>query len=185
MIKRLRPKPTIEQMSLMYPVPHNHAIYGRGHQERVDATIDLARRNLPTPVISVADLSCGNAHIAQSLQPTQVYLGDFAVGYEYCGMIEDTILEVPAVQVFICSETLEHVSLPDELLYLIQKRAAYLVLSTPLECWDDTNAEHLWAWDREGVEEMLVRNRWHPKVFTSVDSREYGEPYLYGIWVCA
>ena len=47
------------------------------------------------------------------------------------------------------------------------------------------NGEHLWAWDREGVEDLLKRTGWQPVAFTSVDSREYGEPYLYGIWVAS
>jgi hypothetical protein len=59
------------------------------------------------------------------------------------------------------------------------------VLSTPLECWEDSNAEHLWAWDQHGVELMLLQADWAVRAFTSVDSREYGEPYLYGIWVAS
>ena len=43
-IKRLRPLPSPERLAELYATPHDHRLYGRGHGERVDATIELARR---------------------------------------------------------------------------------------------------------------------------------------------
>jgi hypothetical protein len=68
--------------------------------------------------------------------------------------------------VFVISETVEHRDDPD---------------ATPIEAWNDANVEHVWAWDRDGVEEMMTGAGWTPQRFKTVDSREYGEPYCYGI----
>jgi len=112
-------------------------------------------------------------------------LGDYAPGYEYTGKLETNLQVIPDVDAYILSETLEHVDDPAYVLSLIREKSDYLVLSTPLECWGDTNSEHYWAWDRQGVEGLMVEAGWTVKAFDSVDSRTYGEPYLYGIWVAS
>lgn len=196
MIRRLRPAPTTEQLAAMYPVPHDHRLYGRGHHERVEATIALAKTSIDEPFLprSIGDLSCGNGEIARRLARPgdELYLGDLAMlpaeldaAGTYCGPIEETLSSIPWVDTFVCSETLEHLDDPLAVLGRIRAKASALVLSTPLECWEDTNNEHLWAWDREGVETSMRASGWTPEAFTSVDSREYGEPYLYGIWVAS
>ncbi len=194
-VERLRPLPSPERLAELYAVPHDHRLYGRGHGERVEATIALAEGNLPEiERLSVADLSCGNGAIALALATNDdVHLGDVAAlpaelpGTKYRGPIEETIHLIPDVDVgvFVCSETIEHLDDPGKVLALARSKADNLVLSTPLECWDDDNPEHLWAWDREGVEGLLKRTGWLPWAFVSVDSRTYGEPYLYGIWVAS
>lgn len=194
-VQRLRPLPGPAEMAAMYPEPHDHRIYGRGHSERVDATIALAREVLQDAGRrTVADLSCGNGHIARQLcteQPQGLHLGDYAgaVGapgeHLYLGAVEHTLPMLPTVDVFVCSETIEHLDDPGLVLRLARAKAGTLVLSTPLDCWDDANGEHLWAWDREFVEHLMDLHGWVPAAFASVDSREYGEPYLYGIWVAS
>lgn len=187
MITRLRPLPSPDELAAMYPEPHDHHIYGRGHAERVQATIDLALLHIPAEIMrmTVADLSCGNGTIARAITTDRVILGDYAPGYDICGPIEETLVEIPVVDVFVLSETLEHLDDPVTVLAGIRRKAGALVLSTPLECWEDSNPEHLFAWDREGVETMLAETGWTPIAFDSVDSREYFEPYLYGLWVCS
>lgn len=185
MIERVRPQWSDEELARIYATPHNHLIYGRGHGERVAATVALARKHLPPQTVSIADLSCGNAFIANSLACPTTILGDFAPGYEYTGKLETNLGLIPNVDAYILSETLEHVDDPDLVLALIRDKAAHLILSTPLEAWGDTNAEHYWAWDRVGVEGLMHNAGWTPKAFDYVDSRTYGEPYLYGIWIAS
>lgn len=194
MIRRLRGLPPLDVLAAMYPEPHDHRLYGRGHHERVEATIALAVDTIhPGDREVVADLSCGNAVIPRAIaaRRRELHLGDLAGVRDlqpseegYLGPIEETVELLPGgVDVFVCSETLEHLDDPTYVLRRIRSRSQRLVLSTPLECWDDGNPEHLWAWDRDGVE--LLLDDWTVEAFTSVDSREYGEPYLYGIWVAA
>jgi hypothetical protein len=198
-VERLRPLPSPEQMAALYPEPHDHRIYGRGHHERVERTITLTELWVaPAERRIVADLSCGNGSIARRLctnPPNGLHLGDYAgeVARDgeagYLGAIEQTVHDIPLVDVFVCSETVEHLDDPLQVLRAIRSRAEFLVLSTPIECWDDGNPEHLWAWDREGVEDLCARAGWRPLrdgalvSFANVDSREWGEPYNYGIWV--
>src|SRR5690349_20066696 len=144
-IGRLRPRPTFAELAQMYPAPHDHRIYGRGHHERVEATIALAGKVLDLPnrqIGPVGDLSCGNGVIARTLQPFAPlrHLGDFAGGeYQvgeqgYIGPLEQTIELMPEVEVYICSETLEHLDDPVSVLAQIRRKAVHLLLSTPLEC---------------------------------------------------
>lgn len=196
-VERLRPLPSPEALAAMYPVPHDHRLYGRGHGERVEATIALGIEHIDEfHRVFVADLSCGNGEIARRIWGSEnwsgeLHLGDLAVlpaelpGTKYHGPIEETIHLLPTVDTFVLSETIEHLDDPGAVLALARSKSARLLLSTPLECWDDGNTEHLYAWDREGVEDLLKRTGWQPVAFTSVDSREYGEPYLYGIWVAS
>lgn len=190
---RLRKAHSAALLAEMYAKPHDHRIYGRGHHERVESTIALALSTIePRERRVVADLSCGNGEIARRLEPEVMYLGDIAVlpaeldgpqTVKCHGPVEDTVHDLPMVDVFVCSETIEHLDDPGKVLALARSKADWLVLSTPLECWDDSNAEHYWSWDREGVEDLLKRCGWAPRTFDSVDSREWGEPYLFGIWV--
>lgn len=195
-VERLRPLPSPEALAAMYPVPHDHRLYGRGHGERVEATIALGLEHIDEfDRETVADMACGNAEIARRICVgafhADLHLGDLAgtglwpVGTSYHGPIEETIHLLPTVGTFVLSETIEHLDDPGAVLALARSKSARLLLSTPIECWDDDNPEHLWAWGREGVEDLLKRAGWRPVAFTNVDSREYGEPYLYGIWVAS
>jgi hypothetical protein len=153
-------------------------------------------------VLQIADLSCGNgavvrdaAEYARSLyrQRTQFdltrvieYLGDIAPGYAYVGPIEETLGQVPSVDLFVNGETLEHLDDPDLVLRSIACKTRWLVLSTPTQNWNDTNAEHLWAWSEDDVTAMLTEAGFTIDRVSVVDSREWNEPYRYGIWTaCA
>lgn len=185
MIKQLRPFHTPEYLNELYSQPHNHHLYGRGHHIRVELTkfITLELFN-KVGANSAADLSCGNGEIVKSLPTDNIYLGDFAPGYRFTGPIHETITQIPNVGVYVCSETLEHVEKPLETLKSIRPKSNSLVLSTPLDKWDDSLAEHYWAWDREGVEGLLTEAGWEVVTFVMFGSTVVGEPYKYGIWGC-
>lgn len=184
MIKRLRPKWSDEELAKIYSIPHDHKRFGRGHGIRVEVTQNILRDMArEIGVISAADLSCGNGAILEILN-VKKYLGDYAPGYKYTGPLEKTIHEIPNVDVYVCSETLEHLDDPGYGLKLIREKSRGLVLSTPIEKWDDNNDEHYWAYDREGVEELMKQAGWTPNIFLFLDTTVFGEPYKYGIWGC-
>lgn len=185
MIKKLRDFHDAETLAKIYAKPHDHRIYGRGHNLRVEITKNIFRDAVyEAKAKSVGDLSCGNGEIALSSDVPDVHLGDFAPGYKYQGPLDKTLLKMPNVDVYVCSESLEHVEAPLSILEQIRGKARYLVLSTPIENWEDTNKEHYWAWDRSGIESFLAETRWTPDVFTLLDTTVFGEPYKYGIWCC-
>lgn len=179
---RLRPAYEPEQLARLYATPHDHT-HWVDHLIRVDVTIALARGLADRPA-TAADLSCGDAAIVKALNPGRAHLGDYAPGYEYHGPIEETIREIPRVDLFVCSETLEHLDNPDKVVKEIRGRAASLVLSTPVDCWSDPNLEHYWAWDREAVEEMLTTAGWQVQYFAELDMRPMTGAYSFGIWCC-
>ncbi len=181
MIKRLRPTYTPEQLAQVYARPHNHTQW-KDHRIRVETTIATARWFEDAQ--SVADLSCGDATIVKALGlPTQ-FLGDYAPGYEFTGPLEETINHIPDVDLYICSETLEHVDNPGLVLSKIRKKAKYLVLSTPNGEDNDANPEHYWGWDNAGIEYLLQNAGFEPVVYQELNFSEPQFIYNYQIWGC-
>lgn len=160
--RRLRPAWDKEVLHDIYPQPHDHRIYGAGHDIRVQATIEMGRwLTRQVTIKSVADLSCGNAAIPRAINADAYYLGDYAKGYEFTGPIEETITKVPeVVDLFICSETIEHLDDPEAVLRAIGFTSRHLLLSTPIGEDDLGNIEHYWGWDQEAVGAMLADTGW-------------------------
>lgn len=171
----------------MYPEPHRHGKWA-DHRLRVETTLQSARwaaDHLCADPVSVAgaDLSCGDGYVLRGVSAQPAFFGDLAPGYEFTGPIEETIHQIPQVDLFVNTETLEHVDDPDKVLSFIRAKTDVLILSTPIGAWNDDNAEHLWAWDRQGVEMMLLFAGFRVHVFTALDFRPSGLPYCFGIWV--
>ncbi len=179
--QRLRPAYTDEQLAKIYATPHDHLEWP-DHLLRVDVTTEVCKWVAGEGVGVAADLSCGNGTILKATPAETRHFGDYAPGYEHTGPIEQTIKDIPEVDLFICSETLEHVDDPDAVLAAIRAKADVLVLSTPVDAWDDDNPEHHWAWSREDVEQMLTAAEFTPLVYTAVDFRPMGWDYCFGIW---
>ncbi len=179
--ERLRPAYDPAELGRLYAVPHDHRRW-RDHVLRVAMTTLVAQAVIGD-CVSVADLSCGDGAIVRALGLHTRYLGDYAPGYQYTGPIEQTIEEIPAVDLFICTETIEHLDDPDEVLVAIRKKAPRLVLSTPVDAWGDTNPEHYWAFSREAVDEMLAVAGFQIAIYASLDLRPVNPAsYCFGIW---
>lgn len=182
---RLRPMPTPDELATMYAQPHDHTKW-TDHLFRVAVTSALAHHILPTGG-TVADLSCGDGAIARRLghsHNARVILGDFAPGYEICGPLEETLHQLDRVDLYVCSETIEHLDDPDMVLRLIRAKTDKLLLSTPDGETDTRNPEHVWGWDAEAVEKMLRDAGFIPEIHTTLDLRPAGGPYSFQIWAC-
>ena len=191
-ITRLRPYPTEGELAAMYPAPHDARLYGRGHGIRVAWTIATARAWQPNGYVNTVDLSCGNAEIPRALAAvSEPMLGDLAPGYPFHGPLEDTIPRWAEFAwgtragLFVLSETLEHVDDPAGVLAAIRPHATSLLLTTPMMPGGDTNPEHLWCWNRLGVEDLLAGAGWTVDLFSSLDTRPFGDPYYYGLWIAS
>jgi len=184
---RLRPKHSDEDLKRIYAKPHDHMQFA-DHHLRVDVTTDIARwMMMRYNCRSIADLSAGNAAIVNNLVPTlpnvTTYLGDFAPGYDYVGPIEENIHAVPNVDMFICSETLEHLDDPDTILYEISQVAEVLIVSTPIgEEAGSGNIEHYWGWDTTDVVNMLDNAGWDVLISNVLELP--GWTYDYQIHAC-
>ena len=178
--ERLRDAYSPEILANHYAKPHRH--FGNAdHRLRVAVTIAVARS--VGAVESVADLACGDAAIASAVNAPKRYLGDFAPGYPIVGPIEQTINDIPPVDLFVCTETIEHLDDPDAVLRAIRAKTRHLILSTPVGCFHDSNPEHYHAWDREAVEAMMAEAGFKAEVYSSVDFTGYGpDHYEFGVW---
>lgn len=186
--KRLRPKYSDEELAQIYAVPHD-ATRWRDHIQRVEATV--AAGSWLMPAERVADLSCGNSQIIDRLvsrygaETRRVYRGDFAPGYEFTGPIERTIDEIPEVDLFIFSETIEHLDDPDTVLRQIRAKSKSLILTTPDGEEDPAlNPEHYWGWDSEAMKFMLLNAGWNPETLTTLAFHDPSYIYTYQIWTC-
>lgn len=192
---QLRPALTAAERAELYQRPYRHDVWA-DHRARVRYTVHAIRsRWAPTMrshVRSIADLSCGDAAIVHGIAsefehpyhgPVRKLLGDIVPGHAVTGPIEDTIYQIPDVDLLICTETVEHLIDPDTVLSEASLRARYLVLSTPVGAWEDTNPEHLWAWSAAGVEAMLTGAGWEVRDYLQLP-RNPRWPYMFGLWLC-
>jgi hypothetical protein len=143
-----------------------------GHKLRIERTAEIGREMWRGGL--VADLSCGDAAVTTQMgvPGAQLILGDANVlpsvassvldGNEparWFGPIEETLDEIPQVELFILTETLEHLDDPDMVLRKIRAKADQLLLSTPCDEQpqaDGTyNQEHYWTWSLLDVSWML------------------------------
>jgi hypothetical protein len=164
----------------IYPSPHDHTGF-HDHILRVQATIAVAR--WLGPISTAADLSAGDATIINSLEVDKKYIGDFAPGYDITGPIEETIHSIPGVDLFICSETLEHLDNPEAVLSSIRSKAKHLILTTPDGEGQAGNPEHYWGWDSECIKGMIIEAGFEPMCLSLIKLREYGYAYDYQIWL--
>lgn len=187
-IRRLRPAYPPDELGRVYPEQYDHTRWP-DHIQRVEATLDFIHAMTTSGQRRiVADLSCGDAEIARRIEGTKLLLlGDYVANdaYPYRGRIEHTIKLLGYVDLFVLSETIEHIDDPRQLLTEIRQRASYLVLTTPLDEQDDGNPEHYWGWDEDGIHDLLEQSGWTPRehmIFVPEGPQVY---YSYQMWLAA
>jgi hypothetical protein len=181
MIKRLRES---VDMDALYSEQYCHNRW-KDHILRVHLTASLA--HWVGNVSSVADLSCGDGAILDMVKKithakTAIY-GDYAPGFAIRGPIESTIHEIPEVDLFVCSETIEHVDNPSYVLENIRKKTKHMILTTPLGEDTDDNPEHLWGWDEKGMSHLLGEAGFVKDVFTTMSCAIGNSTVEYQMWV--
>jgi hypothetical protein len=175
---RLREAHSPEALAEIYSMPwgtDGDEATAPDHRLRIDATIAVARWF--EDVESVADLSCGDSAITCALGAERTVLGDFGPGYELTGPIEETIHKIDSVDLFICSETLEHLDDPDAVLRSIREKTRCLVATSPIGEWNPVhNPEHYWGWGTGAFDRMLRDAGFEPIVLSVVETPP---PFLY------
>lgn len=198
--QRLRAPYDVDQLARIYAEPYNSDRWPE-HQLRIRVTAAIGNAMVDAFHDRVgADLSCGDGSLLRLLNLTERHFGDlmlsedaiYAPPYttslciQYKGFIENTIHRIPPVDVFVMTETLEHLNYPDDMLMAIGEKSRRLVLSTPIEAWGDSNPEHYWAWDREYVSMMIQEAGFcNTATFAVLDCRSNGQGYQFGIWGCS
>ena len=96
--------------------------------------------------------------------------------------IDETIDQIPNVDLYICSETIEHLDDPEATLAKIRKKTKYLVVTTPNGEDNNGNPEHYWGWDVEGVRDLLTATGFTPVISNILHFERF--IYDYQFWGC-
>jgi|WetSurMetagenome_2_1015567.scaffolds.fasta_scaffold69276_3 hypothetical protein len=180
--ERLRPAYSSEDLAALYAHPYDHRRW-TDHVRRVEATISAGLSLLNGHVPDVAtDLSCGDGAILDAIPAIRKIYGDLVSDHQLdvVGPIETTIQQIDTVDLLVNTETLEHLDNPDATLKAIGEKAHMLLLSTPVNAWeDDSNTEHYWAWDTEAVDAMIAAAGFRIVVYTTLQLW-----YQFGVWGC-
>jgi hypothetical protein len=184
----------------VYPQGYRHDAWP-DHVERVEASIGIIQQ-YRTQIRTAADLSCGDGAILRGLDLEEAVLGDLngftvdsaewprarVVRTAPPGPLPDTLdgLE-DAVDLFVLSETLEHMDDPDGLLRQLTGVSRYLFLSTPIsEIATSGNLEHYWSWGTDDLYYMLQDAGWLPlekRELTPVSTLSLENAYRYQMWM--
>lgn len=196
------PEQELELYARTYPDGYRHDVWP-DHVERVAASVEMISRYAGR-ITTAADLSCGDAAIlCQVPGIREMWLGDMngtprsdpagadtgaAVYLVPPGPLPDSLADLPEpVDLFVLSETLEHIDDPDALLRDLASCATYLFLSTPLEeSANSGNAEHYWSWGQADIHDMLLSAGWSPLEFRSLTPRStvhMDDAYTYQLWM--
>lgn len=184
-----------------YPDGYRHDVWP-DHVERVKASADMIEK-YAWQFRTAADLSCGDGALINRISHrlSRAVLGDIngvpasaAVGcraqvLETIGAatLPDSLEHLEPVDLFILSETLEHMDDPDGLLVRVGDVARYLFLSTPLnEEADSGNTEHYWSWGQDDVHRILEGAGWSPlelELLRPVSTWDMPGAYTYQLWL--
>lgn len=176
-----------------YPNGYQHIVWP-DHVERIAESVRfLAPWVTGRGMVSAADLSCGDGALIRRLPwPIEVRtMGDLvpAAHLDVHGPLPDTLdlLEGAPVDLYLCSETLEHLPDPDGLLARVAELAHHVFISTPVaESPHTGNEEHYWSWDTGDVRDMLLATGWQPlahEVFRPDSTRHMDDAYRYQLWL--
>ena len=178
---RLRPPYNAQELADVYSTPHEHSSW-EDHRLRVQMT--SAFSTWFSGINSIADLSAGDAAIINAIPAKEKYIGDFALGYELTGAIDDTIELIPKVDLFICSETIEHLDDPETTLAKIRAKTKFLICTTPDGETNDGNPQHYWGWDSNGVRALLEGAGFEPVIYNKLHFENPSLIYDYQYWGC-
>ena len=190
MIQRLREFPSPEELDELYAKPYDHKRWNE-HERRVARSIEILHARMSPSLVmgtlrTVADLSCGDGAIINSFKSyvpkIKLIKGDFVpdASLDVVGRIEDTIHTIEPVDLFILTETIEHLEYPVSFLAELRKKTRWLFLTTPTgEVPGHGNPEHIWSWDLDDMRTML-----NDAGFTGEYDIFVQPHYTYQIWTC-
>lgn len=149
------------------------------HQERIRQTIIVAQRLIDDhKLTTVTDLSAGNGAIVGGLEDVVKRFSDISVAGNG---IELEVLTAEPVDLWILTETIEHLEAPWTVLEQIARRTRWIVLSTPLD--EDPkigNYEHYWSFTQGDVADLLAQSGFTDATFDAITAP--GWTYTYQLW---
>jgi hypothetical protein len=125
-----------------------------------------------------ADLSCGDGFIIGNLGLERIVTNDVTMGRS----IEETVTQLlDPVDLFVCTETIEHLEAPWTVIERIAEKTKWILLSTPLD--EDPaidNYEHYWSFTEQDVTQMLAAAGFGQLRCTHLQNDDW--TYTYQVW---
>jgi hypothetical protein len=176
---KLRRFMTPGERDTVYAHTYDHTQWPE-HRERVQATIKIAQTLIDQHGLeSVTDLSCGDGAIIDQLTIPQKVKKDIEFD-----PIEITSLLMKPTDLFVCTETIEHLQAPWTVLEQLALKTKWLLVSTPLD--EDPaigNHEHYWSFSATDVANMLFQSGFITRTCTRLDDPAW--TYTYQIWTAS
>jgi hypothetical protein len=150
------------------------------HVRRVAFTRDLIQELVSEHgLTSLADLSSGDAEVTKSVRGLDSrHYRDYSDHGEDILSLLNGLLQ--PVDLFVCTETIEHLEAPWTVIEKIREKTKWLVLSCPNGEKNTENWEHYWSFTQNDVLDMLTQAG-----FTETKCHGLWEPgwnYDYQIW---
>jgi hypothetical protein len=167
------------------PAGYSHANLAGCHNRFIHQNLCVAFGEGFGQVASLADLSAGDGRIPKSLAAYSgitAVLGDYGNwGYQYQGTYQETVPQIEPVELFVSTNTLEHLDDPDGDMKLIRTKCDKMLLSCPID-EVDAGGQHLWFWTREGVEDIFKAAGFQQEAYCELDENPVWEHFKFGIW---
>jgi hypothetical protein len=175
---KLRRFYTPARLAEIYDHKYDHTTWSE-HVARVHHTIDITQQLIDEHhLTSVTDLSCGDGVIVGGLNIENKTMNDITLLGDG---IEVTVKTMKDVDLFICTETIEHLEAPWTVIEEIAQRAKWLVLSCPNdESPDIHNHEHYWSFTAQDVGDMLAEAGFVDLQWETITQPRW--TYEYQIW---
>lgn len=179
-MRKLRRFHTEDELRRIYARPYDHTRWPE-HRIRVDRTIEVAQDLIDTHGLrSVGDLSAGDGAVVAGLDIADKTVRDIVDG----GDSIEQLIRMPHIgpfDLFICSETIEHLEAPWTVLEHVAQRTRWLVLSTPLnEPVVVDNYEHYWSFSAADIYAILDQAGYTDMKIERIHGR--GWTYTYQLW---
>jgi hypothetical protein len=146
------------------------------HVERIKQTIAYGQRLIDTHSLKTcADFSAGDRSVTGGFHNLeQLETSDGHILEDLAGMSEP-------VDLFVCTETIEHLEAPWTVLEAIAEKTKWLILSTPLD--EDPgigNHEHYWSFDDVDINWLLAQSGFEDRRMVLIGGE--GWTYTYQLW---
>lgn len=179
-MRKLRRFHDAAELRRIYEHKYNSSAWPE-HVRRVTFTRNLIQGLITEHgLTTMADLSCGDAEVTSTLTGlTHRHLRDFTDHGEDILSLLNGVLD--PVDLFVCTETIEHLEAPWTVLERIREKTKWLVLSCPNDEKNAENWEHYWSFEQDDVRDMLTQAG-----FTDLECTGLWEPgwnYDYQIWM--
>lgn len=192
MRQRVRPLYSPDDLARLYSQPRQPANSYADHPSLANCPnpeagdlVTIAMGQSCGKISSLADMSCGSGEIPRAIAAysgIEPILGDYGPGWEYQGPITETVPQLPVVDLFVLSQTLEHLDDPDGDLRLIREHCRQLLVASPIDEVDPVE-DHYWTWGKEDLEEMMGAAGFTVSAFIEFDMTPLWYPHCkFGIW---